>query len=126
MGKTKENIKIAIKEYIYSCLSVDKDSFSKIDEDYYIPLLNNTENNYMQSDEDKKRIEIVNNFRVAFNKLTTEERKMIYRAYLDCKVFKRFSIFSFIIYFYFFFITQFTHIKNSFLFCPRNEVISII
>ena len=83
--KTKSNIKMAIKEYIYSCLSVDKDSFSKVDEDYCIPLLNNAENNYIQLDKDKKnkRIEIVNNFRVAFNKLTTEERKLIYWAYLD-------------------------------------------
>ena len=83
--KTKENLKLAIKEYIYSCLSVDNDSFSKIDKDYCIPLLHNSENNYMQLDENKKnkRIEIVNNFRVAFNKLTTEERKIIYWTYLD-------------------------------------------
>lgn len=62
--KTKENLKLAIKEYIYSCLSVDEDSFLKIDGDYYIPLLKNTESNYMQSDEvkkNKKKIEFYKN-----------------------------------------------------------------
>ncbi len=84
------NIKIKIKDiatkYIQYCLLIDINSTSKISKDYTLEILDiNDINNYtrLNNIELEKRVNKINSFRIAFNKLTTEERKIIYWTYLD-------------------------------------------
>ncbi len=84
------DIKIKIKDiatkYIQYCLLIDINSTSKISNDYTLEILDiNDINNYtrLNNIELEKRVNKINSFRIAFNKLTTEERKIIYWTYLD-------------------------------------------
>ena len=86
-GKTKKNVENTIKQYIYYSLSVDLSSPSKIIDDYLLDEIKGIEDDKAYSnitkDEKKERILYINYFRFSFNKLTTEERKIIYWTYLD-------------------------------------------
>ena len=86
-NKTKRNVENTIKQYIYYSLSVDTNSPSKISDDYFLDELNlNKEDNLYSNitkEEKKERISFINYVRFSFNKLTTEERKIIYWTYLD-------------------------------------------
>lgn len=86
-SKTKKNVEQVISKYIYYSLSVDNDSTSKIKDDFILDELSYTPNSNsyvkLDSQERKKRIEFINYFRFSFNKLTTDERKIIYWTYLD-------------------------------------------
>lgn len=86
-AKTKKNVEEIITKYVYYILSVD-DSASNSASDNF--LLENMEfkkpdNPYykIEIDELKERIEFINYFRTAFNRLTTDERKIIYWTYID-------------------------------------------
>ena len=85
--KTKKNVEQVISQYIYYSLSVDNSSSSSIEDSYLLSALdfNSVDKTYVKIDinEQKRRIEFVNYFRFSFNKLTTEERKIIYWTYLD-------------------------------------------
>lgn len=85
--KTKKSVEEIITKYVYYVLSVDDSSSVNIKDNL---LLDNMEykepdNIYFKKDSDelKKRIEFINYFRTAFNRLTTEERKIIYWTYID-------------------------------------------
>lgn len=85
--KTKKNVEQIISQYIYYNLSVDSSSTSSISDDFLLEKLdiNTQNNNYVKVNEEerKQRIEFINYVRFSFNKLTTEERKVIYWTYLD-------------------------------------------
>ena len=85
--KTKKNVDEIITKYVYYILSVDDSSSNSASENF---LLENMEfkrpdNPYykIEMDELKERIEFINYFRTAFNRLTTDERKIIYWTYID-------------------------------------------
>lgn len=85
--KTKKNVEEIITKYVYYILSVDDSSSNSASENF---LLENMEfkrpdNPYykIEMDELKERIEFINYFRTAFNRLTTDERKIIYWTYID-------------------------------------------
>lgn len=86
-AKTKKNVEQIISKYVYYSLSVDNNSTSNIGESFLLDELNfNTlDNTYIKLEvsERKKRIDFINYVRFSFNKLTTEERKIIYWTYLD-------------------------------------------
>lgn len=86
-SKTKKNVEQTISKYVYYSLSVDNSSTSNIGESFLLDELNfNTlDNTYIKLEvsERKKRIDFINYVRFSFNKLTTEERKIIYWTYLD-------------------------------------------
>lgn len=86
-AKTKKNVEEIISKYVYYSLSVDNSSTSDISEEFLLEKLNldNQDNTYVKVDEAEKneRIEFINYVRFSFNKLTTEERKIIYWTYLD-------------------------------------------
>lgn len=86
-NKTKKNVEKIINEYTYYCLSVDNQYSNKISDDFMLNELKNEkiDNSYIpiSDDEKTKRINFVNYFRMSFNKLTTDEKKMIYWTYLD-------------------------------------------
>lgn len=82
----KIKIKDIAKKYIQYCLLIDINSTSKIFEDYTLKELDSDNiSNYTKLNrvELEKRVSKINSFRIAFNKLTTEERKIIYWTYLD-------------------------------------------
>ncbi len=85
--KTKKNVKELIDKYIYYSLSVDNKAASKINDDFLLEQLNSYEsdNIYIKRDnqELKNRVVFINYVRSSFNKLTTEERKIIYWTYFD-------------------------------------------
>ena len=85
--KTKKNVENTITKYIYYSLSVDSASTSNIKEDFLLEHLDisNIDSTYikLEKDECKKRLDFINYVRFSFNKLTTEERKIIYWTYLD-------------------------------------------
>ena len=86
-AKTKKNVEQTISQYIYYSLSVDNSSSSSIGESYLLDALdfNSIDKTYVKisQEEQKRRIDFVNYVRFSFNKLTTEERKIIYWTYLD-------------------------------------------
>ena len=86
-AKTKKNVEQTISQYIYYSLSVDNNSSSSIGESYLLDALdfNSIDKTYVKisQEEQKRRIDFVNYVRFSFNKLTTEERKIIYWTYLD-------------------------------------------
>ena len=85
--KTKKNVENIITKYIYYTLSVDNNSTSNIKDNFIIEKM--TDNVVLSSfknideKELKNRIDFINYVRFSFNKLTTEERKIIYWTYLD-------------------------------------------
>ncbi len=85
-NKTKKNVEEVINKYIYYNLSVDDCSESLIGEDFLLEELdiNKQKNCPLKNDEEKKkRIEYINYVRYSFNKLTSDERKVIYWTYID-------------------------------------------
>lgn len=86
-SKTKKNVEQIIAKYVYYSLSVDSSSTSTIGETFLLDELdfNNLDNTYVKIEpsERRKRIDFINYVRFSFNKLTTEERKIIYWTYLD-------------------------------------------
>ncbi len=85
--KTKKNVKEVIEKYNYYSLSVDSKSDSKINDNFLLEQLNTYQNNniYLKKDDNelKNRVVFINLVRSSFNRLTTEERKIIYWTYLD-------------------------------------------
>ena len=86
-SKTKRNVENVINKYIYYNLSVDNNSTSCISDEYLLSelVIDGKNSIYLKLslDEKKKRIEFINYVRFSFNKLTTDERKIIYWTYLD-------------------------------------------
>jgi ArpU family phage transcriptional regulator len=85
-NKTKKNVEEVINKYIYYNLSVDDCSESLIGEDFLLEELdiNKQKNCPLKNEEEKKkRIEYINYVRYSFNKLTSDERKVIYWTYID-------------------------------------------
>ena len=85
-NKTKKNVENVITKYIYYSLSVDNNSTSDISDNYVLDkLVNDKSSSYtnISNEEKTKRIEFINYVRFSFNKLTSEERKIIYWTYLD-------------------------------------------
>ncbi len=84
---TKKNVEIVIQKYLYYCLSIDNYPTSKINDDYSLNEFIQEEvyNSYVmiRADERARRAEFINYFRNSFNRLTSEERKLIYWNYLD-------------------------------------------
>lgn len=84
---TKKAVEQIISKYVYYSLSVDSSSTSNIGENFTLEELseNGVDNSYIKIDEieKKKRVEFINYVRFSFNKLTTDERKIIYWTYLD-------------------------------------------
>ena len=85
--KTKKNVENIITKYIYYTLSVDNNSTSNIKDNFIIEKM--TDNvvlslfKNIDEKELKNRIDFINYVRFSFNKLTTDERKIIYWTYLD-------------------------------------------
>lgn len=85
-NKTKKNVEEVINKYIYYNLSVDDYSESLIGEDFLLDELDISKQKncpLKNEEEKKKRIEYINYVRYSFNKLTSDERKVIYWTYLD-------------------------------------------
>ncbi len=86
-SKTKKNVEQTIAKYVYYNLSVDNSSTSNIGETFLLEELDSNvlDTTYIKLDflETKKRVDFINYVRFSFNKLTTEERKIIYWTYLD-------------------------------------------
>lgn len=85
-NKTKKNVETVITRYVYYNLSVDNHSTSIINDEFLLEKLElDTQDKYIiiSNDEKKKRIDFINYFRFSFNKLTSDERKIIYWTYLD-------------------------------------------
>ncbi len=86
-ANTKKAVEQIISKYVYYSLSVDSSSTSNIGENFILEELseNGVDNSYIKIDEieKKKRVEFINYVRFSFNKLTTDERKIIYWTYLD-------------------------------------------
>ena len=84
--KTKKQVEEFITKYVYYNLSVDNHCTSKINDIFLLDKLElETQNNYclISNEEKLKRIDFINFFRFSFNKLTSDERKIIYWTYLD-------------------------------------------
>lgn len=85
--KTKKNVENIITKYVYYVLSVDDSSTSLVKDNFILNCMEfkKPDNPYFKIDIDelKKRIEFINYFRISFNRLTSEERKIIYWTYID-------------------------------------------
>lgn len=85
-SKTKKNVEAVITKYMYYNLSVDNHSTSVINDEFLLDKLEtNIDDKYIiiTKEEIKKRVDYINYFRFSFNKLTKDERKIIYWTYLD-------------------------------------------
>lgn len=86
-SKTKKNVEQVISKYMLYSLSVDSSNSYSINEPYLLKELelDKIDKVYIKLDlnELKNRIDFVNYVRFSFNKLTTEERKIIYWTYID-------------------------------------------
>ena len=85
-SKTKKNVEAVITKYMYYNLSVDNRSTSVISEEFLLDKLESViDDKYIiiTKEEIKKRVDYINYFRFSFNKLTKDERKIIYWTYLD-------------------------------------------
>ena len=84
-SKTKRNVEQIISNYIYYSLSVDNNSTSNISDNFVLEKIKEEETQYIKLDKEeiKKRLEFINYVRFCFNKLTTDERKIIFWTYLD-------------------------------------------
>lgn len=83
--KTRKNVEDIITKYLYYNLSVDYNSTSNINENYLLDKLEPIDFQYssISKEELNDRVDFINYVRVAFNKLTCDERKVIYWTYLD-------------------------------------------
>ena len=85
--KTKKNVEQMISRYIYYSLSVDNNSTSCINDNFLLDMLNingiDKSHLNINQEEQKNRVDFINHVRFSFNKLTTEERKIIYWTYFD-------------------------------------------
>ncbi len=87
--KIKKQIEEIIQKYVYYCLAVDCKSFFMIGDNFKFETLNlDMSSNFLKYifiDDEKiaRRIEFINYVRNSFNKLTTDERKIIYWTYID-------------------------------------------
>lgn len=86
-SQTKKNVEETISKYIYYNLSIDSGSDFKISDNFVYKMINDedicTDYVKLSVEERKKRIEFINYVRFSFNKLNTEERKIVYWTYLD-------------------------------------------
>ena len=85
-NKTKKNIENITEKYNYYVLSVSTSS-ETIDETFKLKLLqfSDVSNKYIKIEEEelKRRIDFINYVRFSYNKLTSEERKIVYWTYFD-------------------------------------------
>lgn len=85
--KTKKNVEQIITKYVYYNLSVGDGSSYSVGNDFFLAKIegNTPDNPYIKIDEEelKQRVTFINYVRAAFNKLTSDERKIIYWTYLD-------------------------------------------
>ena len=85
-NETKKSVQDVIAKYIYYVLSVDVKSVSNINSDFTLSYIEEDvpmEYTKITLEEQNKRIDYINYFRFAFNKMTSEDRKIIYWTYLD-------------------------------------------
>ena len=86
-SKTKKNVEHIISKYVYYSLSVDNNSTSNIGDSFSLKEMDENKdlNEFIKlsKEEIKRRINYINYVRFSFNKLTKEERKIIYWTYLD-------------------------------------------
>ena len=86
-GKTKKKVEDIITKYTYYNLSIDDHSSFDVSLDSFVlqKLETNLEDAYsvLSPEEKQNRINFINYFRISFNRLTTDERKIIYWTYLD-------------------------------------------
>lgn len=86
-SRTKKNVEEIITKYVYYILSVDNNSTHSIKNDFLLENIDFkiTEKSYskVNPSELKKRIDFVNYFRMSYNRLTSDERKIIYWTYID-------------------------------------------
>lgn len=85
-SKTKKNVEEIITKYNYYTLSVDN-GISSISNDFILDKIyfETAENPYMKVnvEELKNRADFINYVRSSFNKLTSDERKIVYWTYFD-------------------------------------------
>lgn len=85
--KTKKNVEQIITKYVYYNLSVGDGSSYSVGNDFFLAEIegNTPDNPYIKIDEEelKQRVTFINYVRASFNKLTSDERKIIYWTYLD-------------------------------------------
>lgn len=85
-SKTKKNIENITNKYNLYIISVSTPQ-DNVDENYNYRLLNSSDlkNNYIKiSDESfEERVEFINYVRYSYNKLTSDERKIVYWTYFD-------------------------------------------
>ena len=86
-SKTKKNVESLITQYIYYNLSIDSGSDFKINKDFTYNMIEERfiNCNYIKLTKEEKnlRINYINYVRFSYNKLTSDERKIIYWTYLD-------------------------------------------
>lgn len=86
-SKTKKNVEEIITKYVYYILSVDSSSQSSLKNDFSLDKIDfkAVENIYFKVNEieQRKRVDFINYFHLSFNKLTSDERKIIYWTYID-------------------------------------------
>lgn len=86
-NQTKKNVETVITKYMYYNLSVDSGSEFKISNNFIYNMISesiiNSDYVKLSLEEKKKRINYINYVRFSYNKLTSEERKIIYWTYLD-------------------------------------------
>jgi len=85
-NKTKKNVEEVINKYIYYNLSVDDCSDPLRKDEFLLEIIDIEKqvNCPLKTyEEKKKRIDYINYVRYSFNKLTSDERKVIYWTYLD-------------------------------------------
>lgn len=85
-SKTKKNIEHIIEKYNFLILSIDTSQYI-VNEEYKLELfdLNEMTQKYIKISEEeiKQRVEFINYVRFSYNKLTSDERKIIYWTYFD-------------------------------------------
>lgn len=86
-NKTKKNVEAVITKYIYYNLSIDSGQDFNINKDFTYNMIEEKfiNDNYIKLSKEEKalRINYINYVRFSYNKLTSEERKIIYWTYLD-------------------------------------------
>lgn len=86
-SKTKKNVEAVVNKYMYYNLSIDSGSEFKINKDFIYNMIEESSinDNYVKlsNEEITLRINYINYVRFSYNKLTSEERKIIYWTYLD-------------------------------------------
>lgn len=86
-SKTKKNVEAVITKYIYYNLSIDSGQDFNINKDFTYNMIEEKfiNDNYIKLAKEEKalRINYINYVRFSYNKLTSEERKIIYWTYLD-------------------------------------------